>query len=140
MTKTETKIEWHGEEVKLRGTRAIRKSAFEAALIVEEQAAALCPIDTGRLRGSITIEGMGESTAVRTPATGDDKITGPSDENEIYVGTNVDYAAYQEFGTRKNEAQAYLRPALDLAKGKSVTLIEVNGRIQLKEYLRESDK
>ena len=135
--KTETKIEWNGEEVKLRGMRAIKMSAVEAAIVVERQAIALCPIDSGRLKGSITIEGMGESTAIEAPAIASDKITGPNDENEIYVGTNVDYAAYQEFGTKNTEAQAYLRPALDIAKGKSVTIIEHNGRLQLKEYLRE---
>jgi len=132
---------WDGPGVKVRGIRAINMSAVEAALVVERQAIALCPVDTGRLRGSITIEGMGESTQVVSPATSSDKISGPDNpENEIYVGSNVDYAAYLEYGTRSMDAQAYLRPALALAKGRAVTIIEKNGKLQLKEYLRENQK
>lgn len=36
---------------------------------------------------------------------------------DYYVGTNVDYAAYVEYGTYKMQAQPYLRPAADQVKG-----------------------
>jgi HK97 gp10 family phage protein len=60
---------------------------------IEADAARLCPVDTGRLRASIThrVE-RGRHVA--------------------YVGTNVEYAPYVEFGTRKMRAQPFLRPAL----------------------------
>ena len=51
----------------------------------------LCPVDTGTLRGSIT------------HAVGGDTVE---------VGTDVEYAPYVEFGTRKQRAQPFLTPAM----------------------------
>lgn len=59
-------------------------------LVAEGYAKRLCPVDTGRLRNSI-------SHAV--------------DNNAAYIGTNVDYAVYVEMGTVKTRAQPYLKPA-----------------------------
>ena len=40
--------------------------------------------------------------------------------DEAYVGTNLEYAPYQEFGTRTMTPQPYLRPAIDVVvKGTS---------------------
>lgn len=60
-------------------------------LVAEGYAKRLCPVDTGRLRNSI-------SHAV--------------DNNAAYIGTNVDYAVYVEMGTVKTRAQPYLKPAI----------------------------
>lgn len=70
--------------------------ARTAALMVESEAKKLCPVDTGRLRASITTEKIGKAAYA--------------------VGTNVEYAPYVEFGTRKMRAQPYLRPALERVK------------------------
>ena len=51
-------------------------------------------VDTGRLRNSITHQ-------VDT------------EEGAVYVGTNVEYAAYVELGTSKSRAYPYLRPAAE---------------------------
>ena len=59
---------------------------------VMERAKEYCPVDTGRLRDSITYE------------TGDMSVA---------VGSDVEYAAYVELGTSKMAAQPYLRPALE---------------------------
>ena len=59
-------------------------------LVAEGYAKRLCPVDTGRLRNSI-------SHAVHG--------------NAAYIGTNVDYAVYVEMGTRNTPAQPYLKPA-----------------------------
>ena len=64
-----------------------------AALEVEAEAKRNCPVDTGRLRNSITTAKEGKTTA--------------------YVGTNTEYAPYVEFGTHKMRAQPYLRPAAE---------------------------
>ena len=32
--------------------------------------------------------------------------------NSVYIGTNVEYAPYVEFGTSKQKAQPYLKPAV----------------------------
>jgi HK97 gp10 family phage protein len=65
------------------------------AIKVETTAKRLCPVDTGRLRASITHE-MGEDSLGLV----------------AYVGSNVEYAIFQELGTRFQPAQPYLRPAL----------------------------
>lgn len=59
----------------------------------ESHAKDLCPVDTGRLRNSITnaVE-MGEQA--------------------VYIGTNVEYAAYVELGTSRMKPQPYLKPAV----------------------------
>lgn len=36
---------------------------------------------------------------------------------DYYVGTNVDYAAYIEYGTYRMQAQPYLRPAANKVRG-----------------------
>lgn len=59
----------------------------------ESYAKKLCPVDTGRLRNSITHAQFDENTEV--------------------IGTNVEYAPYVELGTHKQKAQPYLRPAAE---------------------------
>jgi HK97 gp10 family phage protein len=62
---------------------------------VESAAIRGCPVDTGRLRASITHE-------IASDVEG---LVGR-------VGTDVEYAPYVEFGTGRMAAQPYLRPAL----------------------------
>lgn len=73
---------------------AIRAALEAIAVQAEGYAVALCPVDTSRLKNSI-------SHAVEV-----------ADEC-AYIGTNVEYAAYVEFGTSKAAAQPYLKPAIE---------------------------
>lgn len=73
----------------------IGKAIVGATVRIERRAKQLCPVDTGRLRSSIT-------HALDRDARG---LVG-------VVGTDVDYAAYVELGTSKAGAQPFLRPAL----------------------------
>jgi len=59
----------------------------------ESYAKKLCPVDTGRLRNSITHQRYDENTEV--------------------VGSNVEYAPFVELGTHKMAARAFLRPAAE---------------------------
>lgn len=72
----------------------------ECGLVAEGYAKRLCPVDTGRLRNS---------------------ITHTTEENTAYVGTNVEYAPYVEMGTTRTRAQPFIKPALadnvDVYKG-----------------------
>lgn len=70
--------------------------------IVEGEARAECPEDTGALRRSIHGQVDG--------ATG-------------IVGTNKEYAAYVEFGTYKMAAKPYLVPALKGKQGEVIAAI-----------------
>ena len=72
--------------------QALAKALEEVGLVAEGYAKKACPVDTGRLRNSITHQ-------VR-----------PS-EKSVYIGTNVEYAPYVELGTSRMEPQPFLRPA-----------------------------
>lgn len=79
-------------------TQLIEKAAFSqietalqrVGLQAERYSKLACPVDTGRLRNS---------------------ITHTNDKNTAYVGTNVEYAPYVEMGTVNTRAQPYLEPA-----------------------------
>lgn len=63
--------------------------------LAEGFAKELCPVDTGRLRNSITYEAR------------------PS-EHAVYIGTNVEYGKYVELGSSRNKnPKPFLRPAIE---------------------------
>lgn len=72
--------------------KALAKGLTEIGMLAEGYAKKACPVDTGRLRNSITY------------------MVRPS-ESAVYIGTNVEYASYVELGTRHQKAQPYLKPA-----------------------------
>lgn len=79
--------------------RARLRASIPAALeeigqVAEGYAKRKCPVDTGRLRNSITHH-------VQSGDSG----------GKAEIGTNVEYAAYVELGTSRQKAQPYLKPA-----------------------------
>jgi len=72
---------------------------------VRGQAVTLAPVDTARLKGSIVWKTSKDGTGTIDGVPSPKKLEG-------YVGSSVDYAVYQEFGTRKMRPQPYLRPAI----------------------------
>lgn len=82
----------NSEEVLKAFDNAIERGLEAIGLVAEGYAKQSCPVDTGRLRNSI-------SHAV-------DPIG-----NAAYIGTNVEYAPYVEFGTSKMAPRPFLRPA-----------------------------
>jgi len=88
-------IKWYGAKVIDKVNKANKQIINKACLMVERDAKILCPVDTGRLRSSITHE-----------------IEGTTGR----VGTNVEYARAVEIGSEdpefKRAPQPYLRPAL----------------------------
>lgn len=81
----------------------IDEALMLSGLIVERSAKRNTPVDTGRLRASITTR-LGN--------------------NYVEVGTNVKYAPYVEFGTSKQSAQPYLTPAYTQNKKRIVQIIK----------------
>lgn len=73
-------------------TEQIETALTSIGMACETFAKRDCPVDTGRLRNSITFE-------VR------------AGEKAVHVGTNVEYGKYVELGTSRMKAQPFLGPA-----------------------------
>ena len=85
-------IQDHSAEVSAEIKAALLRGLEKCGLVAEGYAKKLCPVDTGNLRNSITHEvDDGEPAA--------------------YIGTNVEYAPYQELGTIHMKAKPFLKPA-----------------------------
>lgn len=83
---------------------------IEAALtaigmVAETHAKEECPVDTGRLRNSIS-----HDTDLAA--------------NAAIIGSNVEYAAYVELGTSRMRARPYLRPACENHTDEYKSLVE----------------
>lgn len=82
----------HADEV-LEAMEKARANALTAiGMTAETYAKKITPVDTGRLRNSI-------SNAVK------------EDESAVYIGSNVEYAPYVELGARNRQAHHMLRRA-----------------------------
>lgn len=108
----------------------LQQNLIKAGSLVEGEAKYLCPVDTGRLRGSISTNWTG-SGMVRgktgPPAKDEDGVSQPSggkDTFEVVVGTNVEYGHAVEFGTQKIENRPFLFPALEMNQGKIKDLLK----------------
>ena len=75
---------------------ALNSAVAKALTMIGQQAEGyakmMCPVDTSRLKNSIT-----------------NQID--MQENSVYIGTNVEYAPYVELGTLLQDPQPYLKPA-----------------------------
>lgn len=97
---------------KMNGLQAKIESGAKEGLIlagdlIAQRAAGKAPVDTGRLKRSITRE-----NPVVVPGG-----------MAISVGTNVSYSEFQEMGTRKMKAHPYLRPAILESRNDVIILI-----------------
>lgn len=89
---SDIKITDNSPLVKAALERAIENGLEAIGMTAETYAKKECPVDTGRLRNSIA-HAVAKS------------------EDAVYIGTNVEYAPYVEFGTSRQKAQPFLRPA-----------------------------
>ena len=74
-------------------------------------------VDTGRLRNSITYatgdySGIGTYTDNKKKKYSDAKARNTPKDDEVGIGTNVEYAAYTELGTQHIAAHHYLKRAV----------------------------
>jgi HK97 gp10 family phage protein len=83
--------------------QATERGLEKIGLVAEGYAKKLTPVDTGRLRNSITHE---------------------VDGNDVYIGSNVEYAPYVELGTSKQKAQPFLKPAATEHSGTYRAILE----------------
>lgn len=70
----------------------------------EKHAKEQCPVDTGRLRNSITYATRSQHDKGQSPAEGDDyKKKGEPDKHSVHIGTNVEYAEKIEYGDMRHK-------------------------------------
>ena len=93
-TRKQGGFEWYGDDIVENVKNALPIAIKKACVIVQGSAKGYSPVDTGALKGSITIEPINEYSAKVGPAM---------DPYDIFV----------EMGTRKMAAQPYMRPAAD---------------------------
>ncbi len=127
------KMKSHKDEVLDELDSKIEIALEEIGLEAEKYAKMKCPVDTGRLRNSIShlVSGQGQKTvkykameyyttkagkkSKRRKSVDYSYKTGNAsgdNSNSVYIGTNVEYAPYVEFGTSKQKPQPYLKPAV----------------------------
>jgi HK97 gp10 family phage protein len=101
------------------------KASEEVAIRLAAQTKLLTPVDQGQLKNSymwISVDdegGFNDGGGERSTSP----IRGTVQSGDAVVGTNTEYAPYQEFGTRKMIPQPHLRPAAQIVKGTSKTEI-----------------
>lgn len=87
----EFKFTSHKDELLEEMEGSLEVALEEIGLVAEGYAKRLCPVDTGRLRNSISHAVEGDFA---------------------YIGTNVEYAPYVEMGTVYTDPRPYLKPAV----------------------------
>jgi HK97 gp10 family phage protein len=88
--------------------KSVETGNLELVVRVAAQAKALTPVETGKLRGSITWKVPGQEGGYEE---GPKLMVEPKKDSGL-VGSATEYAAYVEFGTRNQDAQPYLQPAV----------------------------
>lgn len=96
LSQVKAKLDKLPEDVDKKVADLINKTAIN----IQNNAKRLAPVDTGRLRSSIRIRFYRDN--------------GPA--ADIY--TDVEYAAYLEFGTKRMSARPYMTPAWELERAK----------------------
>jgi HK97 gp10 family phage protein len=100
---SQVKVIDNTQKVKEKLAQALLNGLEESALRVQASASDKAPVDTGRLRASITYQ-VNPTNAI--------------------IGSNVVYARRLEYGHSQQAPQGFLRPALDEIKGKVKGIIE----------------
>jgi len=116
------------------GSEGLRAACVVTAIRLRANAVTLAPVDQGRLRNSIMWRKGWGSDAFGFPLSGgfneaggglsaSETIKPINRDFEVVVGSALEYAPYQEFGTRYMPAQPYLRPAGDAVRGSTASEI-----------------
>lgn len=127
---TENNIPQVLDEVEKRKLRILKILGLKA----EKYVKTLTPVDTGLLRNSITHAISGESPAISEYAdnSGDVKGTysgtqGSKEDDCVYIGTNVEYAPFVEFGENMKHTTGkahFLRDGIQNHKDEFKQIIE----------------
>jgi HK97 gp10 family phage protein len=107
---------------------ASRAVILQSLIRVRAEAVQLAPNDKGALRNSIMWEtGWDNRIGGFNQAGGGERADKQLDlhpeKDEGIVGSNQDYAIYQEFGTRHMRARPFLRPGREILRGATLDQI-----------------
>ena len=82
---------------------------------IASQAKLLAPVDYGQLRNSLSASNTSRTEMLNNMEgeKAEALDTQGLKDDETYVGSNSDHAIFQEYGTVKQPAQPYLRPAME---------------------------
>jgi len=82
---------------------------------IASQAKLLAPVDYGQLRNSLSASSTSRTEMLNNMAgeKAEALDTQGLKDDEVYAGSNSDHAIFQEYGTVKQPAQPYLRPAME---------------------------
>jgi len=119
------------KEIAIASPTAVQKGVKRVALKIERDAKGATPVDTGRLRASITTNWTGSGMnrgAVESKAKPEDGVGQPRDRGKdtftAVVGTNVEYAPHVEWDEKATHTvggphflyNAYFKNEKDVAK------------------------
>jgi len=106
--------------------KVMETAVVAGALLISNRAKQDAPYETGTLRRSIHVGShVSESAPDFTPedvAGSYSDVGGVEIEEKkvsVLIGTNLEYARFQEYGTSKMAARPFLRPAMDTEKEKA---------------------
>lgn len=102
--KVDIEVHLKDKEVLSQINQLIEQKLKEACVLVMDDAKQNCPVDTGRLQGSITYDMVSD--------------------HEGIVGSNVEYAPYVEAGTYKMQGRHFLQDAGDSNRQKIIELFK----------------
>lgn len=116
---------------KINVLEAIKTASDQTALAlgarIASQAKVLAPVEYGQLRNSISATSRKGENLLLNNMAGEEAPplkTNGLKGGDVFVGTNVVHGPPQEFGTKHNKAQPYLRPAMEIeANGENVAEI-----------------
>jgi HK97 gp10 family phage protein len=94
--------------------KSIDVGILETCIKITAEAKSAAPLDKGRLRNSIMYKTTSKDGGFNNDSSrekADRQLEIQPKKLEGYVGANLEYAIYQEYGTRKMAPQPFLRPA-----------------------------
>jgi HK97 gp10 family phage protein len=127
------KMKWNAEAVKRKAIERAQKGLIAVGFQIERDAKQMCPVDSGRLRASISTNWTGsgmergrtdaftsgneyqkqmESVDASQDGIGNPEKKG-NDNFTVVIGTNVAYAWFIEFGTSMMGNTPFLRAAFE---------------------------
>lgn len=128
-----------GQLPKATAKNVLRRTLNKAAKPIDDDASAAAPFLTGGLQRSVIT-----GTRLTRSQRGATRMATSNYYAEIHVGTSLAKGMFQEFGTFKDEAQPWFRPAWEAAKDQALNIIkvELKGEIEkaAKRYAKKLAK